>query len=625
MATQFSSSTPFGPAAVPAPSHNPLRPLYANLSISARTGILLTLNLALLLAVCMLFFAVRSASNAAETALSVRSVQVEVANEFGRTSDQLTRVARGYAVTGDPAYRGYYDSILGIRDGTEPRPRPYRRTYWNLVIAGAPLNHQGRTVSIRQLAREAAFDEVEMRLLDRAVVANDALTVLEHEAMSLPLGQGQAMMFSDPHSRAKAAVMRPLDELLERVEDAPEARIMAAQGRAERLETWLVLALLADAALIAATAWRFVFRVIRPLIRLSAVMDANAQAPDSQPIPYMQRPDEIGRIARALEAFRAAAAERDRLREAEHRTARRRDEEAAAHQQALSAASARTKRLQAREALVQGLSDDLSAAMAAIGDASGELAECAQTMTLVAHGTERRLEEAEAGGRDTAAHVDTVAATCRQLARATGEIEDQANRSIASTDRAVDAVRRTGETVDALMGHSESIQGIVALIGRIATKTNRLAINATIEAAHAGEAGRGFAIVAAEVKSLARQTASAADEISDQLGQVRHGARQTATMVEAIAASIADARDIGLAIGGAVEQQAQATGDISLSADLAARRTRDCVDTMATIRSGAAHTQTAIGRVMGAASALTGTNDAVRQVVDRFAGDVRET
>lgn len=399
----------------------------------------------------------------------------------------------------------------------------------------------------------------------------------------------------------------------------------AAQIRASHLVDLLIATICLAAVVATATAWGFVSRVVRPLCALSAIVDRTAHDGAEPPIPYGGRGDEIGQMARALQALRDANDERDRLRAAEQMLTKRREDEAVGHRQAVEAAAARATRAAAVEALVDGFSGELRAAMAKVQGASSDLNECAQTMTLVATGTERRIADAEEGGRDTAAHVDTVADTCRQLARATGEIEIQTVRSVASAERAFEAVRKTTATVDELRLHSQNILGIVGLIGRITAKTNRLAINATIEAAHAGEAGRGFAVVASEVRSLARQTADAASQIADQLSAVHEASQETGLMVDDIATSIAESREITRAIGAAVEQQANATGRISANADRAAERTRESAASMATIRIGAQHTHQAIERMVGAADALTGTGHAVRASADRLADEVRRT
>ena len=617
----------FAGAASPAASllAGRIRRAMGGMQIVTGTALLLTVNLALLLAVCLLFFTVRAADTSAESVLRARADRLEVVHEFGSTTNQLSRLARAHAVTREARYQGFYHDLFALREGHRARPEPYDHTYWDLVIAGRPQRANGRSASTLQLAREAKLTPGDLALFEEAKRAGDTMIAFEREAMRAPAAAAQEAMFSSRHAMATGDVMKPLDTLLRRLDTQSDSSVVAAQARASDWSALFLAALCVSAAVALASSWMLAVRVVRPISRLSAAMTRIARDPDDRPIPYADRRDEIGRMACALHAFRAAMEERDRLHDAEHLATRLRDGDAASHARALREAAARNARSEAVETLVHGFTGDLAQAMAAVQEASSELNECAQTMTLVAHGTERRVEDIEQGGRDTTIHVDTVASTCRQLARATGEIEAQTGKSIASADRAVDAVRKTGATADALRLNSERIQGIVTLIERIATKTNRLAIDATIEAAHAGAAGRGFAVVAAEVKSLARQTAAAAGEISEQLGAVRVASYETVLMVDDIALSIAESREITLAIGSAVERQASATSEISKNADRAAERTRQSAASMATIRTTTGHTHAAIARMVAAASALTGTGEAVTGFVDRFADDVRQT
>jgi methyl-accepting chemotaxis protein len=110
--------------------------------------------------------------------------------------------------------------------------------------------------------------------------------------------------------------------------------------------------------------------------------------------------------------------------------------------------------------------------------------------------------------------MQAVAAGAEELAASVGEISRQAADALAISQQAVTQANETGTIVAGLATAAQKIGDVVKLINSIAEQTNLLALNATIEAARAGEAGRGFAVVASEVKSLASQTAKATNQRS---------------------------------------------------------------------------------------------------------------
>jgi methyl-accepting chemotaxis protein len=179
--------------------------------------------------------------------------------------------------------------------------------------------------------------------------------------------------------------------------------------------------------------------------------------------------------------------------------------------------------------------------------------------------------------------MQAVAAGAEELAASVGEISRQAADALAISQQAVTQANETSTIVAGLATAAQKIGDVVKLINSIAEQTNLLALNATIEAARAGEAGRGFAVVASEVKSLASQTAKATEEISGQVAEVQDTTSNAVGVIEAITQTISRINEISAAIAASVEEQASVTQSISSNMHVAAKSVADITASMSEI------------------------------------------
>jgi methyl-accepting chemotaxis protein len=203
------------------------------------------------------------------------------------------------------------------------------------------------------------------------------------------------------------------------------------------------------------------------------------------------------------------------------------------------------------------------------------------------------------------------------------EIERQVIRSNEVAGAAAHEAQATNAAMASLRVAAEQIGAAVTMISGIAGQTNLLALNATIEAARAGDAGRGCAVVAAEVKELAGQTARATEEIGGQIAAIQSATGQAADAIEQIARTIAAVNEISGAIASTVLQQTAATSEISRNAGEAARGTRDVSANVVQVLASSSETGSAATQVLHAASQLATQSQKVRQEVDSFLRDIQ--
>jgi methyl-accepting chemotaxis protein len=170
---------------------------------------------------------------------------------------------------------------------------------------------------------------------------------------------------------------------------------------------------------------------------------------------------------------------------------------------------------------------------------SGELADTARGMLDSARQVDTASQrQSEAASSMAAAveemtvgidHIATNAGNANELARKSGRLSGEGGEIVQSVIREIgeiaESVSDSARTIEALGQSSEQISTIVGVIKEIADQTNLLALNAAIEAARAGEQGRGFAVVADEVRKLAERTTHSTQEIAGMVGAIQHGAR----------------------------------------------------------------------------------------------------
>ena len=263
--------------------------------------------------------------------------------------------------------------------------------------------------------------------------------------------------------------------------------------------------------------------------------------------------------------------------------------------------------------------------MASITTSSNTLAGSAEELSAVsaqvassAAETSTQSNTAAAAAEQVSRSVQTVAAATEEMSSSIREISSSSADAVRVAAAAVTEAESARMTVAKLGESSAEIGAVVKVITSIAEQTNLLALNATIEAARAGEAGKGFAVVASEVKDLAQETARATGDISQRIEAIQADTDAAVAAIGRIATIIDEVNTYQTTIASAVEEQSATTAEMSRNVAQAADGSTSIAQNIEVVASAAQSSSTGIGEAQRSASELAQLSSELRELVSRF-------
>ncbi len=268
-------------------------------------------------------------------------------------------------------------------------------------------------------------------------------------------------------------------------------------------------------------------------------------------------------------------------------------------------------------------SENVGSIVEIVASLSTKLSTLSSKVEDVTKNVGQKTESIAATAKDCTANVAQVSTVSEQLVASIHEISHQVRKQSDAAAKVSDSAKEGNHQAENLAKEAQRIEDVVKLINDIAGQTNLLALNATIEAARAGEAGKGFAVVASEVKSLANQTAQATEDITGLIGSIQDQTSSTISVMREITDHIEGVSDIAKLLVQNVEQQDQATSEITESINKAASAVHTMVDGIISIADAMDAANVATGEMTDSCSELRHRSSTMQDQVQSFVTELR--
>ncbi|ODB34762.1 chemotaxis protein [Pseudoalteromonas sp. BMB] len=437
----------------------------------------------------------------------------QLADELRQSSDDLTRLGRTYAVTGNDKYEKMYMDVLAIRNGEKARPEGYHKIYWDLVLNyGEKPKPDGQREVLLDAMKAAGFSRKELNYLSEAQANSDGLVALEVEAMNAVKGkfkdsagnytiQGEPdlnkavkLTHSDDYHRYKANIMKPVESFFTELENRTKQNVVQAHSAVESYVLWAMVMLVITVCFSLFGVYLVRRRIVKPIELLGRTFEEIGSSNDLRKTVDESGATEIKAVAnivnRMLKSFKNTVTN--------------------------------------------------------IGSAGGAMSQSSKEVAHFIRSNKEISEEQNARLETIATAAEEMTATLNEVTSSTVSTADYANQVELEAQRGMEVMSQTSQQfsdlsvrfdetaniISELTEQSDQVSNVVSVIQAIAEQTNLLALNAAIEAARAGEQGRGFAVVADEVRTLAQRTQKSTEEIRDIINQLQTKAGSANTAIQ---------------------------------------------------------------------------------------------